>query len=179
MGDIIVDNSTHVIREWKGIYGYFNPVEEYIDVLWLELRPAFDYLLEMIPRIVLTTPNISGGVHAGEEVAMTVSMQCLSPRLGTKDAIFILDEGGNVLDSMLSIGAGQTLSVYPSFEIPEDLEASGYAILMGNNYTGYTQFILSTGGNPPSLNPLVIGMSVGIVVGIVALVIIIYWTRRN
>ena len=179
MGEIIINNSTHIVREWKGIYGYFNPQKEYIDNLWLELRPAFDYLLEMTPRVNLQALGVSGGVKAGDEVDMTMNMECLSPRLSTKDMIHILDEEGNILDSMVSISPEDTVYAYPSFELPEDLNASGYVILMGNNYTGYTQFILSTGGEFGSIYPLLLIGGAIVVVSIVALVVIIYWTKHR
>jgi len=179
MGDIILENDTHIIREWKGIYGYFNPEKEYIDDLWLELKPAFDYLLEMTPRVVLDALGIGGGVKSGEDVDITMNMECVSPRLSTKDSIFILDEQGNVLDSMISIGPEQRISTYPSFELPEDLDSSGYTILMGNNYTGYSQFILSIGEEFPSLYPILLIAGVGMAIGMVALVIIIYWAKHH
>ena len=178
MGEVILDNSTHIIREWKDIYGYFNPKEAYIDTLWTEIRPTFDYLLEMTPRSNLLALGISGGVKASEQVDLTMSMQGLSPRLGTKDGILILDEEGNILDSMISIGADQTISAYPSFELPEDLGPQGYTILMGNNYTGFTQFTLSTGGELPSQNPLIL-IGIGLTIGVVALVIVVFWVRRH
>ncbi len=179
MGDIILDNSTHIIREWRDIYGYFNPSAEYIDTLWIELKPAFDYLLEMAPRTVLDPLGISGGINAGEEVYLTMSMECLSPRLGTKDGILILDDEGNVLDSTISIGAGQTLSTHPSFELPEDLDSQGYIILMGNNYTGYTQFVLSIGTALPSLTLILVLGGIGVTLGVIALVLFVYRLKHR
>ena len=49
----IVDNSTHLVLEWKYIYEYFNPTKENIDALWTDIRPAFDYLMEQTPRITV------------------------------------------------------------------------------------------------------------------------------
>lgn len=181
MGNIILENNTHIIREWKDIYGYFNPEKEYIDTLWTELRPAFDYLLEMTPRVVLNALGISGGVSEGEKVDITMNMECLSPRLSTKDAIFILDEDGNILDSLISIGPDQRISAHPKFELPEDLSPAGYKILIGNNYTGFAQFVLATGGTVPILNPLLIGVGTGVAIGVISLVIIVYFmkSRKN
>ncbi len=171
---IIVDNSTHIIREWKGIYGYFNPVEEYINSLWNDLYAAFDYLLEMTPRIDFDATSITGGVSTGENVTITLSMECLSPRLGSKDGISILGENGEVLDSLIAVGAAQTIVNYPSFTLSEDLDSSGYVILVGCNYTGYTQFLVSTGGALPPMDPLLIVAGIGIAVALVAIVVVIY-----
>ena len=178
MGEVIFENSTHIIREWKDIYGYFDPTAEYIDTLWTEVRPAFDYLLEMTPRSVLDALGISGGVKAGDQVDLTMSMECLSPRLGTKDGILILDEAGNILDSMASIDADERISSYPAFDLPEDLSPQGYTILMGNNYTGYTQFILKIGGEVPSFNTLLY-VGIGVTIGVVALVSLVLWVKRH
>ncbi|MFW9910583.1 MAG: M14 family zinc carboxypeptidase [Candidatus Thorarchaeota archaeon] len=41
------ENSTHLIMEWNGIYEYFSPDEPYIESLWLDLIPSFEYLASM------------------------------------------------------------------------------------------------------------------------------------
>ncbi len=174
---IIVDNSTHIIREWKGIYGYFNPVKEAINSLWNDLYASFDYLLEMTPRIDFDATSITGGASTGENVTITLSMECLSPRLGSKDGISVLGENGEVLDSLIAVGAAQTLVNYPAFTLSEDLDSSGYVILIGCNFTGYTQFLVSTGGVLPSMDPQLLVAGVGLVVALVAIAFIVY--RKN
>ncbi len=171
---IIVDNSTHIIREWQGIYGYFNPVEEAIDALWIDLYAAFDYLLEMTPRIDFDATSITGGVNADENVTITLSMENLSPRLGSKDGISVLDENGEVLDSLIAVGAGQTLVNYPSITLSEDLDSSGIVILIGCNFTGYTQFVVSTGGTLFPMDPLFLVAGIGLAVALVAIVVVFY-----
>jgi hypothetical protein len=175
MGDVIVNNNTHIVREWKDIYGYFNPEKEYIDDLWLEIRPAFDYLLEMTPRVEIAITGITGGVYAGDTVTLTASMHCLSPRLGSKEAMKALDSGSLVLDTMIAVNADQTLIDSASITLPEDLTASGYSVLIGNNYTGYAQFILTL-GIPQGLDIVLIGIGVGVV--LVAVVIFVYMKKR-
>jgi len=176
---IIENNSTHIIREWEGIYGYFNPVESAINDLWEDLIGAFDYLLEMTPRIDFDATAISGGVSTGENLTMTLSMECLSPRLGRKDAIAVLDGNGVELDSLIAVGAAQTIVSYPSFTLSEDLDSSGYVILVGCNYTGYTQFLVSTGGSPLGIDPLLLVAGIGLTVALVAVVVVIYMKKRT
>ena len=171
---IIEENSTHIIREWQGIYGYFNPVEEAINSLWDDLYAAFDYLLEMTPRISFDATSITGGVNTGENVSFTLSMECLSPRLGSKDGISVLGENGEVLDSLIAVGAAQTIVNYPSFTLSEDLDSSGIVILVGCNFTGYTQFVVSTGGTLPPMDPLLLVAGIGLVVALVAIVVVVY-----
>lgn len=176
---IYLENSTHVIREWEGIYGYFNPVESAINDLWEDLIGAFDYLLEMTPRVDFNILGISGGITAGEDVDMTMSMTCLSPRLGSKDAIVFLDESGEELTTVISIGGGQTISTYPAFTLSEDLDSVGYVILVGNNYTGYSKFLISTGGDFPRLDTLLLIAGVGLTVALVAIVVVIYMKKKT
>lgn len=176
---IIENNSTHIVREWKGIYGYFNPVESAINDLWEDVVGAFDYLLEMTPRVDFNTAGISGGVTAGQDVSITLSMECLSPRLGSKDAILVLDENGEELDSLIAVGAAQTIVQYPSFTLSEDLDASGYVILVGCNYTGYTQFLVTTGGTDLGIDPLLLVAGIGLTVTLVAIVVVIYMKKRT
>jgi hypothetical protein len=177
---IIVNNSTHIIREWKGIYGYFNPVEEAINALWDDIYGAFDYLLEMTPRVDFTATGITGGVLAGDDVEITLSMDCLSPRLGSKDAISVLNENGAELDSLIAVGAAQTLINYPSITLSEDLDTTGYVILVGCNYTGYTQFLLTLGGPTGVIDPLILAaVGIGLTVVIVAIVVIIFMKKKS
>jgi len=171
---IIENNNTHIIREWKGIYGYFNPVEAGIGPLWEDLLLSFEYLLEMTPRIDVTFTGITGGSTMGENLTLSTRTDCLSPRLGSKESIFILDTTGNVLDSLIAVGGGQSLTDQASIELPEDLTSSGLSISIGNNYTGFTEFMVSL-GNPASLDPLIIGVVVG--VSIVALVLVVYFVK--
>ena len=139
---------------------------------------AFDYLLEMTPRVNLVAAGISGGVTAGEDVSITLSMECLSPRLGSKDAISVLDENGVELDSLIAVGAGQTLISYPSFTLSEDLDSSGYVILAGCNYTGYTKFLVTTGGTGFGVDSLLLIVGIGLTVTLVAIVVVLYMKKK-
>ncbi|RDE15633.1 MAG: hypothetical protein C4K48_03385 [Candidatus Thorarchaeota archaeon] len=172
---IIVNNSTHIIREWEGIYGYFDPVVEHIQTLWLELLPAFEYLLEMTPRIDIDITGISGGINTGETLTLTTSMHCLSSRLGSKESVTLLGNESEVLDTMTTVEASQTLTDEASFILSKDLSDSGYTISIGNNYTGYARFVLSL-GSPAGPDLVLSGIGIGIVLA--AIVIIVYLKRR-
>ena len=172
---IIENNSTHIIREWKEIYGYFNPVEEGINPLWEDLLAAFIYLLEMTPRIDVTFTGMTGVTNAGEEMVLSTRTECLSPRLGSKDSILILDDNGNILNSTIAVGGDQTLTDTANIILPEDVTSSGFSIFVGNNYTGFTEFVLSLGTPGMSIDPLLIGIVAG--VAIVALVLVVYFVK--
>ena len=172
---IIENNSTHIIREWKEIYGYFNPVEEGINPLWEDLLASFEYLLEMTPRIDASFTGITGGTHVGEEMTLSTQTECLSPRLGSKESILILDDDGNILNSTIAVGGDQTLTDQADIILPEDVTSSGFSIFVGNNYTGFTEFVLSLGTPGMSIDPLLIGIVAG--VAIVALVLVVYFVK--
>ncbi len=172
---IIENNSTHIIREWKEIYGYFNPVEEGINPLWEDLLASFEYLLEMTPRIDVSFTSIADVTVAGEEMALSTRTECLSPRLGSKESVHILDDNGNILNSTIAVGGDQTLTDHATIILPEDVTSSGFSIFVGNNYTGFTEFLLSLGTPGTSIDPLLIGVVVG--VAIVALVLVVYFVK--
>ncbi|OLS26873.1 MAG: Zinc carboxypeptidase precursor [Candidatus Thorarchaeota archaeon AB_25] len=172
---IIEENSTHIIREWEGIYGYFNPVEEGINPLWEDLLASFEYLLEMTPRINVIFTGITGGINAGEDMTLSVRTECLSPRLGSKESISILDSADNVLATTIAVGGDQTLTDQADIILPEDVTNSGFSILIGNNYTGFTEFVISLGTPEPTLGPLLIGVAVG--VAVVAIVLVVYFVK--
>ncbi|MHA1963601.1 MAG: M14 family zinc carboxypeptidase [Candidatus Thorarchaeota archaeon] len=172
---IIVNNSTHIIREWKEIYGYFNPVESEINTLWEELLPAFEYLLEQTPRINALITGVSGGIDAGEEMTLSTRIECLSPRLGSRGGILVLDTADNVLDTTIAVDGDQTLTDQATIILPEDVTSSDISIFIGNNYTGYTEFVISLGTPIPTLGPLLIGVAVG--VSVVAIVLVVYFVK--
>jgi hypothetical protein len=172
---IIENNSTHIIREWKGIYGYFNPVESEIDSLWEDLIPSFEYLLEMTPRLDISITGYAGGTSIDDSVSFSTRTECLSPRLGSKDSVYVLDALDDILDSLIAVGGGQSLNGQASLTLTEDLTNTGFSIFIGNNYTGYTEFVLSLGTPGMSLDPLLIGVVVG--VAVVAIVLVVYFVK--
>jgi hypothetical protein len=171
---IIENNSTHIIREWKGIYGYFNPVESEIDSLWEDLIPSFEYLLEMTPRLDISVTGFSGGTSSGDSISLLTLTECLSPHLGSKESLLILDASNQVLDSLIAVGGGQSLTGQATFALAEDLTNDGLSIFIGNNYTGYTEFVLSSGTPGIPLDPLLLGV-VG--VAVVAIVLVVYFVK--
>jgi len=172
--EIIENNNTHIVREWKGIYGYFAPAESHITTLWDELLPAFEYLLELTPRLDITVSGVTGGVTTGATVDMSVEMTCLSPRLGTHGGVHVLSADDTILDTLISLEGDQTLTNQASITLPSDL-SSDMTILIGNNYTGYTEFVLSAGSAAASLDPLIIGAVIG--VSIAAVVLVVYFVK--
>ncbi|MFW9892046.1 MAG: M14 family zinc carboxypeptidase [Candidatus Thorarchaeota archaeon] len=174
---IIENNSTHIIREWKGIYGYFDPTENHINTLWDELRGAFVYLLEMTPRLDITISGVSGGISTGDNVSMSVQMNCLSPRLGSRESIYILDSENSTLDSLIAVGGDQTLTDQASVILSSDLSESSVSLFIGNNYTGYYEFTLSIGAPSAPFDLLIIGAGVGVAIVVIALVV--YFGRNR
>jgi hypothetical protein len=174
---MIENNSTHVVWEWKGIYGYFDPVASHIDTLWAEITPAFDYLLEMTPRMDISVTGVVGGITADSNVTLTTRLECLSPRLGSKDAIEVLAPDNSTITSTISISGGQTLIRYLSVTLEEDLAESDYVIRVGNEYTGYTAFRLTT-QTGSLLDPMLL-IGIGIGVAVIAVVLVVYRARTR
>ncbi len=170
----IVDNATHVIREYvpEFIYEYFAPVKSHINVLWDETKLAFDYLLEQTPRVQISVDGISGGL--GEETSVSVTMTCLSPRLGTADGIEIMSSGNVSLASLTDIDAAATELGQATFTLPADTSA-GYVIKIGNEYSGYIRFTVSMASPADYTLPLALG--VGVV--LVAVVVLVLYRRTR
>ncbi len=140
---LIADNSTHYIEEWHDIFGYFDPVDESIDSLWADIVPAFDYLLEMTPRLSIVPTSIAGGTNQGNTVTPSLAVSCLSPRLGSTDEIEVIGLDGASLCSLSLAPPDSTTPMQGSFQLPVDLSVTNYTIRVGNNYTGYTRLIIS------------------------------------
>ena len=172
---ILLNNDTHLIREWKGIYGYFNPVKAEIQSLWDDLLLSFEYLLEMTPRLDVSITAISGGTTAGSNISLSTRTECLSPRLGSKESVFILNSSSCILDSLIIVGGGQSLTDQASIELSEDLTNDGLSIFIGNNYTGFTEFVLTRGTPTEPIDPLLLGVVA--TVSIIAIVVVVYFVK--
>ncbi len=140
---VIEDNETHYISEWKGIYGYFAPEEDDIIGLWFDIRFAFDYLLEMTPRLQITADKISGGTKFGDSVLIGYQVRNKSPRIWSINQIRIEEVNGSSLGSGSIIGANSTVSDSISINLPYHLQNQELYIRVGNEYTGFQHFILS------------------------------------
>jgi len=142
--DLFMENETHQIWEWYGMYGYFAPVETAIDALWEDLLPAFDYWLDLTPRLQITPKKITGSPTEGSVVSVTLSLKNLSPCIETIDRIFIVDMD---LNEYLSDGSTLSFSEIDPLEsktISFDITVNSSIIteknltfLVGNDYIGY------------------------------------------
>jgi hypothetical protein len=167
------ENSTHVIMEWNGIFEYFSPDEPYIESLWLDLIPAFDYLLEQTPRIEVSTPS---AYLLDTTVTATMTVTCLSPRIETVDLVEVQLLNGTMLDWMPSIAADTSLG--SEFYLNFDSVADGYnvTIRVGNEFTGYRRFLVSFSADGFGLDPIIIG---GVTIAVVAVVIVVIYLIRK
>ena len=125
----------------------------------------------MTPRIDVSISSLSGGIDAGETLSFSVKTECLSPRLGSKESIYILDAASSVLDTTIAVGAAQTLTNPAEILLAEDLTDSGFSILVGNNYTGFAEFVISLGTPGISIDPILVGAVIGIAIGVIVLTV--------
>ncbi|MFQ5977499.1 MAG: M14 family zinc carboxypeptidase [Candidatus Heimdallarchaeota archaeon] len=145
---VLVDNSTHLITQWKGIFGYFNPEVRFIDDLWRDILPAFDYLLDVTPRLNIDTESDSAENDQRDRATFRFSFRNLSPRLGTVDQIAFLGADGRILVKRQPLGAGENRTEAFGLVLSPDTSGEGYTISIGNNYTGYTRFVISFSASP-------------------------------
>ena len=170
----IVDNSTHLIQEWHEIYAYFTPDDAYIEDLWQHYIPAFDYLLEMTPRLDATLGVASAATQEGEEMSLSVSISCLSPRLGTEDGIELRGEDGTLLHSWGALDIRNSHILPITITLPVNLNDTGYIMRLGNEYSGYTQFLLTSRASSSTLDILLPAI---VIVTLVAVVIVVYYVK--
>jgi hypothetical protein len=174
----IEENSTHVIKEWKGIYGYFSPAESHIEKLWMETLGAFDYLLEMTPRLDIKPVAISGSSVAGGNLTLTFNSTCLSRRLGTTDIIHIYDPNDSLLDSLEVLDGQESRIDEIEFRLPSSLVESELVIRVGNKYTGFTLFNVTLISGPPENTLWLLVTEASVAVFVVIVVAVLYY-RKN
>ncbi|MGY5875365.1 MAG: M14 family zinc carboxypeptidase [Candidatus Thorarchaeota archaeon] len=158
-GDVTLDsayteylnNDTHVIKEWEGIYGYFNPPASKIDELWEGLRSSFDYLLGMIPRLDIDVTPLAFYEGHDHELRLSVSIRNLSPRLGTVDDIEILAQNGTTLATIPEVEGDATTNTHSTlvFSTIESI----YTVFIGNNYSGYQKINIIPSNRTITLPP--------------------------
>jgi hypothetical protein len=146
---VIVDNPTYKKIRWDGIYGFFNPREAYIDALWNDIQPVFDYWLDITPRLIINIESISGSKNSGDTLEVMVSIENLSPRLSTindlnvvhSDFSSLLYQGSPVTIS--KVKAQKTIGTSFYFELEAVLDSGdNVSLLLGNDYVGYTPIII-------------------------------------
>lgn len=164
---VILNNSTHVIYRWNGIYGYFNPEASHIDALWSDVLPAFDYLLATTPHLTVQLQSVVG---LGSSLSVSVNLRCLSARLGTVDLVYVRGEDGSLLHTAPVVSAGGSAVV--AFSLPL-AAGSQQLVRIGNDYTGYVSFVIS------SLSGYALIVGAGLTVALVVAVIIHVVRRRR
>ncbi|MFX0066343.1 MAG: hypothetical protein ACFFC7_29620 [Candidatus Hermodarchaeota archaeon] len=142
MEKIIFENETHVTIEWVEMFGMNNPQSEYIDRLWGDVQPAFEYLLRMTPRINVTGEIISE-LSTDKTLELSVSVKNLSPLLhSVYDLIYVYDNTKTTLGTR--IGALQEISYNVSIDRPQNSTVDQIILYIGNNFTGFVPLILSS-----------------------------------
>ncbi len=175
--ELYYENATHYIEKWTGIYGFFNPVESKIEQLWQEITPAFDYLLEMLPRLDI---SVNGGVQSETSVAFNMTMTNLSPRLGSKSTIDIYTAEGQFLYGLGVMSADSTYNGVVGFNLPSTFVGNSLTIKIGNEYSGYAHFEISgiSGRTSDLALPTELILAAGIGLVIVAAIVILVVRRR-
>ena len=136
----IIDNSTHLITEWKEIKYLYGPSEEFINNLWLDVFPAFPYLLQNTPRL-----NVEATLHSivdrpGSLTNVSFSCTNLSPKLNSSTEVEIFNMSGvKVFEEGYVIDADSTIVIHATIPLLSTFDES-YEIKIGNEFTGYYHF---------------------------------------
>ena len=137
----LIDNSSHLITEWKEIKYYYGPAPELIDNLWADVSPAFPYLLENTPRLDVDANLYSIVDRPRALTNISFSVTNLSPKLHTimDVEIFNMTEH-KVFEEGHLIDADSNLIINATIPLPADFSES-YEIKIGNEFTGYHHFV--------------------------------------
>ncbi len=169
---IYTENSTHRIMAFNGIYEYFSPDAKHIENLWLELVPAYKYLLEQTPRVSVAFHDAT---LQGKIISATMVTRSLSPRIKTIDAITIRLTDGTMLESTSSVDASSTTVSRVGLDIASLEQNGNLTIKVGNEFTGYLWFLVTfIEGTPISPFLIIITISIAAIV-----VVIAYLLRRR
>ncbi|NHJ84861.1 MAG: hypothetical protein FK734_05330 [Asgard group archaeon] len=169
----IIDNTTHLITEWKDIENFYNPEAYNINTFWDDVQPAFAYLLENTPRLATQATLHSIVDRPGSLVNMTFTCSNLSPKIRSILPIDIFDTTGTKRFDGLEVLADSTIVIDTTFNLPFSFNDT-YEIMIGNEYTGFQHYILRTYNTSTS------GISFSIIgIAIVTLSLIIHLIHRK
>ena len=107
-------------------------------------------------------------------MSLSVSINCLSPRLGTEDGIELRGEDGTLLHSWGALDVRNSHILPITITLPINLNETGYILRLGNEYTGYTQFLLTSAASGVFPDLL---LSAIVIVTLVAVVIVVYYVK--
>ncbi|MHA1220599.1 MAG: M14 family zinc carboxypeptidase [Candidatus Heimdallarchaeota archaeon] len=168
----IVDNSTHLIIEWKEIYNHYNPYKENINSLWFDVQPIFPYLLENTPRLNVNPTLYSIVDRPGSLTNLSFTCTNLSPKIRTITPVEIFNSTGTkVFEEGYEILADSTVQIDATVPLPFTFNGS-YEIKIGNEFVGYHHFILKieeTTTPTSSISFSIIGLAV-VVIGISSII---------
>ncbi|TXT54378.1 MAG: conserved exported protein of unknown function [Candidatus Thorarchaeota archaeon] len=168
-------NSTHTLYRWNGIYEYFNPDEQYIQSLWEDVSPAFDYLLNVTPKFHANLEAATNELGNGSQIRLHMEMDIESPYFGSQEGIEIITDDGELLKWYMPIGPVQVVDNLITLDLPTSFLNEEVVIHLGNNWTGYKTFTITTQQAQFIITPeiyIIIGIAV------VALVAAIFRKRR-
>ncbi len=156
---IIFENSTHVITEWKGINNFYVPEEPYINDLWNDVQPAFDYLLENTPYLDISATLSSVDDQPGDKVNLYFNCINYSPRMSSVKEINVYNDLGGILHAGPSADPDYATLVHAQFNLPLTF-VDTMPITIGNDYVGYYEFTLTSDGIPvvPEIGFSIIGI---------------------
>jgi hypothetical protein len=137
--NIIVDNATHLITEWKDIFNFYNPVEQDINSIWDTWQPAFAYLLQNTPKLDVDALLHSTDNSPESQVNITFTCTNLSPKLRSMTPVDIYDSDGAKIYNGMEILADSTALIETTFTLPADSNER-YEIKIGNEYVGYYHY---------------------------------------
>ena len=174
---IFLNNVTHMIMEWRGIYGYFNPEESFIHDLWIDLLSAFDYLLEMTPRLEFVDILGRATNDASTTVDISMNITCLGKRIGSVDPISVIANNGTIIQTWESLHVGDVDTHEIHGVIDWEGGAGIYSMMIGNEYVGYTNLTIDITDRPPTemfFSPL----NISIIAAVIVIIAAITWKRR-
>ena len=138
---VLEENSTHLILEWKSIYGYFTPEDAYIEALWTDIQPAFDYLLENTPRLYFLDIGASYLEHSEDRIVVSIDFMNLSPRIKPNQQINFCDSSFIPISTHIMVAGGQSyLWIFETYLSNLENVDGNYTFYIGNDYVGYRLF---------------------------------------
>ncbi|MFW9854556.1 MAG: M14 family zinc carboxypeptidase [Candidatus Thorarchaeota archaeon] len=145
------ENDSVRIERLDDIYGYFNPTGTFIPSLWEDIKLAFDYWLELTPRLLVTSYSAIGGNKTGDTLSIRITVRNLSPWVPTVKGITVVDDNfDSIRDTagstvtMVGIEGGKTTDLSFNIFLESDLGSDNeLTFLIGNRFVGWAPIVIT------------------------------------
>jgi len=113
------------------------------------------------------------GLTKLQEMKRAVNATCYGERIGSVEEIQVRGDDNTLIHYWEELDPDGEIDGTATLELPVDLILGNYSILVGNDYIGYSEFVLSQSGDVVTQEPLDIVLLSTLVIATVGIIVVV------